>query len=264
MHEMILPIALVAGIGLLAAILLVVASKLMAVPVDEKAVQVRECLPGANCGACGFSGCDGYAAALSKGEAQNGLCTPGGKAAAEKIAALLGGEADVEEKYAVVRCIGSSDYTEDKMEYVGIKTCAAASLVAGGSSSCRFGCLGYGDCAAACPSNAIEVCNGVAHVKHALCTGCGICTGVCPRKIISVVPKKQQAVVVCSNCDRGPAVMKVCKVGCIGCGKCMKTCPQGAIKVENFCARVDPSLCTGCGACAEVCPRKCIKITEEA
>ena len=43
---------------------------------DEKAEAIQEILPGANCGACGYSGCSGYAAALSKGEAKPGLCSP--------------------------------------------------------------------------------------------------------------------------------------------------------------------------------------------
>ena len=69
---------------------------------------------------------------------------------------------------------------------------------------------------------------------------------------------KPQAVVRCSNCDKGAATTKVCKVGCIGCMKCVKTCEAGAIRVENFHAIVDPEKCTGCGACAETCPRHCI------
>ncbi len=48
-------------IGLVAGLILSVASIVFAVPVDEKQEAVRAALPGANCGACGFSGCDGYA-----------------------------------------------------------------------------------------------------------------------------------------------------------------------------------------------------------
>ena len=39
------------------------------VAVDEKAIAVRECLPGNNCGACGYAGCDAVAAAIAAGEA---------------------------------------------------------------------------------------------------------------------------------------------------------------------------------------------------
>ena len=70
--EILIPVLIVAGIGLVAGIILAIASVVMAVPKDEKAEAILEVLPGANCGACGFSGCAGYAAALSKGEAQGG------------------------------------------------------------------------------------------------------------------------------------------------------------------------------------------------
>ena len=67
--EILLPVILVGIIGLIAGVGLSLASKFMAVPVDEKQEKIREALPGANCGACGFSGCDGYAAAVAAGEA---------------------------------------------------------------------------------------------------------------------------------------------------------------------------------------------------
>ena len=56
MTTILLPILLVAGIGLVLGLGLAIASKVMAVPVDEKAEAITEVLPGANCGACGFSG----------------------------------------------------------------------------------------------------------------------------------------------------------------------------------------------------------------
>ena len=68
--DILTPIMIVSAIGLLAGVILAVASIVMAVPKDEKAEALEEVLPGANCGACGYSGCSGYAAALSKGEAK--------------------------------------------------------------------------------------------------------------------------------------------------------------------------------------------------
>ena len=78
----ILPVLLVTVVGLLAGIMLVLAAKFMAVKTDEKFEAVRAVLPGANCGACGFAGCDDYAAKLARGEAPTNLCTPGGAAVA--------------------------------------------------------------------------------------------------------------------------------------------------------------------------------------
>lgn len=261
--EILIPILIVAGIGLLAGVILAVASVVMAVPKDEKAEAVLEVLPGANCGACGFSGCSGYAAALSKGEAKVGLCSPGGEECAKACAEVLGvSEVAVEKKTALVHCMGSYDMTSDKMNYDGIQSCSASTFLAGGITSCRFGCMGMGDCAVACPYGAISVCNGMASVDPAKCRGCSQCVAACPKGLISFVPLKKQAVVRCSNCDKGAQTMKVCKIGCIGCGKCMKACEYGAVKVQNFCAQVDPAKCIGCGKCVEVCPRHIITLLD--
>lgn len=261
--DILIPILIVAGIGLLAGVILAVASVVMAVPKDEKAEALLEVLPGANCGACGFSGCSGYAAALSKGEAKPGLCSPGGEDCAKACAELLGvGDVAVEKKTALVHCMGSYDMTSDKMRYDGIQSCSASTFLAGGITSCRFGCMGMGDCAAACPYGAISVCNGMASVNPEKCRGCSQCVAACPKGLISFVPLKKQAVVRCSNCDKGAQTMKVCKIGCIGCGKCMKACEYGAVKVQNFCAQVDPMKCVGCGKCVEACPRHIITLLD--
>jgi electron transport complex protein RnfB len=263
MNAILLPILIVAGIGLLAGLILAVASIVMAVPKDEKAEAIQELLPGANCGACGYSGCSGYAEALSKGEAKPGLCSPGGAETAKAIAELLGsGDVEVEYKTALVHCMGSYDNTTDKMEYDGIISCAAAAQLAGGITSCRFGCMGLGDCMKACQYDAITVCNGVASINPERCKGCGQCVAACPKGLISFVPLKKQAVVRCANCDKGAMTNKVCKVGCIGCMKCVKVCETGAVKVENFHATVDPVKCTGCGNCVETCPRHCITLLD--
>ena len=259
MNEILLPVLIVAGLGLLAGLLLAVASVIMAVPKDETEEAVLSLLPGANCGVCGYSGCSGYAEALAKGEAKPGLCSPGGAETAEQIAALLGtGEVEVEYKTALVRCLGSYDNTTDKMAYDGLPHCAAAAQLAGGVASCRFGCMGLGDCAAACPYGAITVCNGLASIDPARCRGCSLCVAACPKGLIRFVRLKPQAVVRCMSCDKGAVTGKACKIGCIGCGKCVRVCEAGAVQVEEFHAVVDPEKCTACGKCVEACPRGCI------
>jgi electron transport complex protein RnfB len=263
MNEILIPVLIVGGIGLFCGLLLAVASVVMAVPKDEKAEAIREMLPGANCGACGFSGCDGYAKAMSSGEAQPGLCTVGGAAVAKTISEYLGcGMTDVQAKVSLVHCLGSYDYTNDKMDYEGIKTCAGAALVAGGTASCQYGCMGLGDCVRACPYGAINVCNGVARIEPTRCKGCSLCVKACPKHLISLVPVKKQAVVRCSNCDKGAVTNKVCKIGCIGCMKCEKTCTHDAIHVKDFHATVDAEKCVGCGECAAACPRHCITMLD--
>ena len=261
MNPIVLAIIIVSVIGLVAGLGLAVASAVMSVPKDEKAEAILECLPGANCGACGFSGCSGYAAALSKGEAENGLCSPGGSAAAKKIAGVLGVEmGEVQLKTALVHCMGTFDNTGNKMEYQGVQSCAAANQMFGGVGSCHFGCMGLGECMQVCEYGAITVCNGVAHIDATKCRGCSKCVKACPKGLISFEPLKPIAVVRCKNCDKGGQTGKVCKVGCIGCMKCQKACPTGAITVEHFLASVDATKCTGCGACVDACPRGCVSL----
>ena len=256
----IIAIVVVTVIGIICAVVLAVASKVMAVPVDERVTQVRECLPGANCGGCGFAGCDGYAAALVEDpDMPLTLCAPGGAAAAQAIAAVLGKEAgEMVAQAAVVHCRGTCEHTSNKAEYHGIETCSAAKLLFGGPGQCTFGCLGLGDCAKVCQYDAICIENGIAHVDPSKCVGCGACTKVCPNHVISLQPTTAPVTVMCSNKDKGAVARKKCTAACIGCGMCMRNCPQGAIVVENNLAVIDYSKCTGCGTCKEKCPAKCI------
>lgn len=262
MNPILFAVLLVSGIGLLLGIGLTVASVLLSVPVSEKTVKLRECLPGANCGACGFSGCDGYAEALSNGEAAPNLCAPGGAATASALAEICGVEASFEKREAFVHCAGDCKRCGSKLNYKGLESCAAAAALFGGPGSCAFGCVGFGDCVKACDYDAIAVIDRLARVNPLLCAGCGKCAAVCPKGIIEVLPAERGAAVRCSNTDKGAAANKVCKVSCIGCHMCEKKCPADAIHVEDNLARVDLEKCTGCGTCASVCPRKCIEHTE--
>lgn len=255
-------IILVAVIALICGILLSVASVVFAVPVDETQVKIRAVLPGANCGVCGFSGCDGYAAALAAGTAEPGLCSPGGQEVAQQCAEILGKTAgEMVKKVALVNCFGTCENAGTKMNYVGVNTCQAASLMFAGDSTCAYGCLGKGDCAAACPEKAIIVHDGMAMIDQDRCVGCGICVKTCPKHIISLIPYGQKTHVLCSNTDKGPDAVKVCKVSCIGCMKCQKTCQHDAIHVVNFNAVIDYDKCVDCGECAAVCPRNAITKT---
>ena len=87
----VLTAAAVIGItGLLIAVLLGVAANVFEVPVDEKAIAIRDVLPGANCGGCGYAGCDAMAAAIAAGEAPVNGCPVGGPAVADKIGEIMG------------------------------------------------------------------------------------------------------------------------------------------------------------------------------
>lgn len=247
-------------IGIICAVLLTLASHFFAVKEDERAVALRDCLPGANCGACGYSGCDGYAKALSEGKtSETNLCIPGGDSTSKAIAEIMGVEAaDVVEKVAYVACNGTCDAVEKRYDYQGHKTCRTANMSYSGDRLCTYACLGYGDCARVCPKNAISIENGVARVNPSKCVGCGLCVKECPNALIHLVNDTIRVVVECSNHDKGAVTRKACTNGCIACGKCQKTCPHGAITVKDNLAVIDYEKCTGCGACAEVCPTHCI------
>lgn len=259
--DILLPILIIAAIGLLAGVLLAVAAHVFAVPTDEKVDAVRAVLPGANCGACGYSGCDGYAKALVHEGASTGLCAPGGEAVAAEIAGVMGVKADkVERSVALVRCGGNHQHTQSKMIYSGAPTCRAANQLFAGPQQCAYGCLGFGDCAAACPFDAIRVCDGLAVVIPALCKGCKTCVAACPKGLIAMVPVREAAAVRCQNKDKGGQTRKICSAGCIGCMRCVKACEFGAVMVQDFCAQVDPAKCTGCGKCVAECPQDCISL----
>ncbi len=265
MTQILVPVVLVAAIGLIAGLGLAVASVVFAVPKDEKAEAVREVLPGANCGACGYSGCDGYAAALSKGETTEcNRCTPGGNDVAKQVAAILGVEAGaVTPQVAAVMCCGNSSNVEEKLEYSGVRSCKIATQLFGGPKTCVHGCIGFGDCVRVCPYEAIFICDGVARINPDKCRACKMCINTCPRHLIDLFPLDTvKAAVLCVNHDKGAQTRKQCKAGCIGCMKCQKVCPVEAVKVENFCAKVDYDKCIGCGKCHEECPVGCIDLYE--
>ena len=254
------PVILVSVVGIVAGVGLTLAAKFMAVPVDETAVKIRECLPGANCGGCGYPGCGGCAEAILAGKAPVNACAPAGAEGAAKIAEIMGMEAPSGEKMVAHVICNGGEAAAKQFDYVGIQDCLAATKVAGAPLACAFGCLGYGSCVKACQFDAIHIGDkGVAEVDKEKCTDCGACREACPRKLIVEVPYKQKVFVNCANKEKGAAAMKVCANACIGCGLCEKTCKFDAIHVVNNVAVIDYSKCRNCTMCAKACPKNAIE-----
>ena len=260
MQEILIATLVVGVVGLLLGLALVTASKKFYVEVDDRVTKVRECLRGANCGACGYAGCDAVAEAIVKGEARVDACPGNSTENIAKIAAILGKETIHQDpQVAFIRCGGTCNATKAKGNYIGITDCRAAVLSGGlGFMSCDYGCIGLGSCAAVCPEKAISIVDGIAHVDSKKCIGCGMCAKTCPKHVIEMHDRDAKVAVSCSNHDRGPAVKKVCVAGCIGCGICVKQCEQGAVTLEGNLAYVDPEKCVACGKCTEKCPTKAI------
>ena len=268
--DIIIAIAILGGLGLCFGLILAAASKVFYVETDPRLDQLNECLPGANCGGCGYAGCGGYAEAVLSGEAPIGKCNSGGNECAQAMAAIMGVKAEaVTRKVALVRCSGEKHYDKDgnlttgarvKAKYEGFKDCLSASKVGGsGPLSCKFGCLGFGTCVKACKYDAIKIVNGVAKVNEDRCVGCMSCAAVCPRKLIVPVEPKRNVVIACASLAKGAVTTRGCTVGCIGCGLCKKICPQEAITIERNLAIIDYTKCDNCGLCATVCPKKLIR-----
>ena len=253
--EILFAVLILGGLGLAFGLVLAAASKVFYVETDPRLDALNECLPGANCGGCGFAGCGAYAEAVLNGEAPIGACASGGNECAAKMSEIMGVKAEaVTRKVALVKCSGQKTYNEVgeqiggakvKGIYEGFKDCLAASKVGGhGPLACKY--------------DAIHVIDGVAKVDVEKCVGCGMCMIACPRKVIGMVEYGTDVIIACNSNAKGAVTARSCTAGCIGCGLCKKICPNDAITIQNNLAVIDYSKCVSCGLCATVCPKHLI------
>ncbi len=250
-----------AVLGVAFGIALAIVAARFVVKADPKVEKVRETLPGANCGACGFAGCMGYAeAVVGNPDVAVNMCAPGKSPVAEKIAVITGKKAEkVDPKIARVFCQGGTSLSQRKFIYTGVQDCTAAVLAAGGDKSCQYGCLGFGTCMRACPFGAITMsADNLPIINPDKCTACGKCVAACPKQVIELAQASKAVVISCHSRDKGVDTKKKCQVGCIACGICVRTCPVDAIKIDNNLARIDHSKCIVCGLCVTKCPTKAI------
>lgn len=259
MNTILITLGVSFAIAFLLGLLLGVFKKIFAVPVNEKAAAIRACLPGANCGGCGFAGCDGYAAAVAAGKAEPTICSAGGPSVAEAVGKLLGLSVSAEKKAAVLCCRGTKDCAKPRGQYKGIESCAAAVQAINGTKLCSFGCAGFGDCVEVCKFGALAIGeDGLPHVDREKCTGCGACAKACPKHLFRIMSVNVKGpVALCQNrSDNKPSIMKNCKNGCIKCGKCEKVCSVAALKLVKGIPEIDYALCANCGECVKGCPTK--------
>lgn len=260
LNDILIPVIALGALGLILGLGLGIAAKVFAVKSDPNVEKLRDLLPGANCGGCGFPGCDGFAKALAAGEAKPASCAVVSADNLKAIADVLGVKAEEgTKKVARVLCQGGSESCVSKYRYMGISDCRAAAALAGGPMSCRFGCVGLLTCARACPFGAIHLNDkGIAEIDESKCTGCAVCVAACPKNVIKVMDKDNDVFVRCRTVEKGKSVTLACKAGCIACGICAKKCPEGAIAMVDNLPVIDYDKCTSCGTCVAVCPKKII------
>jgi electron transport complex protein RnfB len=227
----------------------------------EKIEAISNALPGMNCGACGYAGCFAYAQELAKNanlitETPCSLVLQDNEAISCLERALnINLDASALSKKALIHCGGKSKIIYN---YSGIESCKAAAQMWGGFKECPYACLGLGDCAAACPQDAISTDKekGIAVIDYNRCTGCGLCVTECPKHLIELVPAGTKVAFRCSYQPlRDIPGRQKCDYGCIHCRKCFKACPEEAIiwNKERAVPEFDFEKCTLCGRCIEAC-----------
>ncbi|MCD7796114.1 MAG: RnfABCDGE type electron transport complex subunit B [Clostridiales bacterium] len=261
-NEIIIAVVVLCVIAIIIGVVLSLAEKAFHIDINELEKQIRDVLPGSNCGGCGYAGCGSLAKAIADGDAPANSCPVGREPVAKAIAEIMGSELEESERsVAYVRCDGGCKNTKRSSDYYGVKSCAYVNEFANSDvTSCKYGCISFGDCVSECDYSAVKIIDGKAVVDESLCVVCGKCVKACPRDLIEFVPASAKYRVECLSHANGKQTRDVCTVGCIACRICEKNCPTGAITVLDNLAEIDYSKCTKCGICSEKCPRNIIKI----
>lgn len=264
-QQILIAVVVLGVLGIFFAVVLYIVAQKFKVVEDPLIDEVAEVLPGANCGGCGKAGCRAFAeACVAQGNLEGLRCAPGGDAVAARIAEILGCAVEQgEPQVAVVRCNPANCGANRRSNYDGLRSCAFAATVYTGENGCPFGCLGCGDCVAACQFDAIHMDpeRSVPVVDADKCTACGACAKACPRRVIELRnkgKKDRRVYVSCVNKEKGAVAMKTCKNACIGCGKCEKVCPMGAITIADNVSYIDYTKCIACRKCVVECPTHAI------
>jgi len=240
MSPMLGSVEIMTGVGLVFAIIIALAYLKLRVWEDPRIDAVAAMLPGANCGACGYPGCRGFAEQAVAGTVKPAGCNVLNDDGAAAIASYLGvdkGEAN--RRVARLLCAGGSDVAVQRAEYRGQRTCGAAASVSGGGKSCVWGCLGFADCEVSCEFGAITMNPvGLPVVDPVLCTACGDCVDSCPKNLFEIIPLDQRLLVQCRSLVEGDGVLASCAAACTACGKCVADAAPGLVTLERGVALV--------------------------
>ena len=184
---MIESILFMVGLGGCASLVLSFASKIFYVYEDPRIELVEANLAGANCGACGYTGCSAAAEAVVRGDEPPGVCVISNKEGVERVAEIMGMEAGTAETPHAYNMCEGGDRATNRYRYLGIQSCKAMAVMFGGKRDCHIGCIGLGDCVKACNFDAVRIGPyGYPVVNDDKCVGCGACQKACPKDIIEV------------------------------------------------------------------------------
>ncbi len=241
MSDFLIAPAIMAGLGLLFAVILALTHRFLRVAEDPRIEDAEDLLPGSNCGACGQPGCHAFAEQLVRGTVKPSQCT----VAAPEAVAAIAERLDVDpgeqvRRIARLHCAGSRAHAYQIAEYQGLASCRAASVVSGGGKGCSWGCFGLGDCQTACTFDAIRMtAGGLPQVDFDRCTACGDCVAVCPRDLFELVPVDRHLFVQCKAPLAGELALSVCTAACDACGRCAQDAAPGLIRMENHLPVID-------------------------
>ena len=255
MDSLFLPsLGLVLAIGAISGVLLGIASKVFYVWEDPRIALVDDCMAGANCGGCGYAGCNAAAVAVVAGHAPPSVCIVAGPDAASGIAAVMGVDPGTAEPLISYNTCTGGDRADDKYHYMGIGTCQALATLYGGKRDCIVGCMGLGDCVRACAFNALKMGpHGFPVVDEVKCVGCGACAKVCPKDIMEIKTMSQKLLHLNQYTDR--------------LAPCQQTCPA-EIDISKYIMQIRHGDYEGAVqtirernplllACGRVCPHPC-------
>ncbi len=251
------PLAIISlgGLGIIFAAGLALAHRTLKREGDPQTEEVEEMLPGVDCGACGYSSCEAMAEAIVSGEASPAGCTVAENESIEEIADFMGISLGREETGKVARllCRGDDEQAKSRGEYVGLSSCRASELAAGGPKLCTYGCLGLGDCVEACDFNALYMNDkNLPVVVDENCVACGDCVEACPRDLFELHSRDHELFVWCKSHADAKTAQEACEVACIACGLCVNLCD--GVNMEEDLAVVDHEETDSCDPGVEKCP----------
>ena len=251
------------GIGL------AVAARKLRVEKNEGIEKLSILLPGLNCGACGYAGCESYAEALASGADDDiARCTPGGSQTKFTLGRELGLETGGSPMREVARlaCTGGVSVAVKDYRFAGYADCESLVLHYGGDKGCKYGCLGLGSCVKACPVDAIYyTTDGLVKVDEEKCISCGLCVTACPTGVMKMAKADSHWFVACNSRDTAKVTKNLCSVGCIACRICERKFPEAGFVVTDNLSVLDykEGNREEQASAAAACPPKCIINTKE-